>query len=136
MSDGSEQAKGIVQQFFDARSAGDAEALAALLSADVVWVPPPSLRSPVEGVENVSDRLVNGVAAATLNNVQRRILHMVAEGDVVVTRQRFLSETRGGERYDNEYVWMFYLSGGRISRIEEYTDTFHAALTMGMAQRL
>lgn len=131
----SDKAKQLVQQFFDARSAGDANAVAALLSEDVVWAPPPSLRSPIEGVADVSDRLVNGVAKKILNNVQRKVLHMVADGDVVVTRQSFSSKTKSGEPYDNEYVWMFYLSDGKITRIEEYTDTFHAALTLGMAQR-
>ena len=33
------------------------------------------------------------------------------------------SGTKSGKRYDNEYCWVYRLSGGKIVEINEYLDT-------------
>jgi ketosteroid isomerase-like protein len=43
--------------------------------------------------------------------------------DVVVVQATGRAVTRDGRRYDNDYVFVIHLAGGKIVRYEEYCDT-------------
>lgn len=47
----------------------------------------------------------------------------IAEGDTAVVEARGDNFTRAGKRYDNEYCFVFRLSGGMIREVKEHSDT-------------
>ena len=44
-------------------------------------------------------------------------------GDVIVVQARGNNLTRGGHRYDNDYVFVIHFRDAKIIRYEEYADT-------------
>jgi ketosteroid isomerase-like protein len=55
----------------------------------------------------------------------------IAEGDHVVVEARGDNVTKAGMRYDNEYCFVFRLSGGMIREVKEYSDTALIAAVLG-----
>jgi len=54
----------------------------------------------------------------------RTVAHrFIAEGDTVVVEARGDNVTKAGQRYDNEYCFVFRLSDGMIREVKEYSDT-------------
>src|SRR4051812_1798806 len=54
----------------------------------------------------------------------RTVAHrFTAEGDLVVVEARGDNVTNAGQRYDNEYCFVFRLSDGMIREVKEYSDT-------------
>ena len=48
---------------------------------------------------------------------------LIADGDYVVVEARGDNVTRSGKPYNNEYCFVFRLSGGKIKEVKEYSDT-------------
>jgi ketosteroid isomerase-like protein len=48
---------------------------------------------------------------------------VLADGDIVVIEERMRATLPGGRPYDNDYCFVFTVSGGRISQVREYMDT-------------
>jgi ketosteroid isomerase-like protein len=54
----------------------------------------------------------------------RTVAHrFIAEGDYVIVEARGDNVTRAGQRYNNEYCFVFRLSEGQIQEVKEYSDT-------------
>jgi uncharacterized protein len=61
---------------------------------------------------------------AKLVERSRTVAHrFIAEGDYVIVEARGDNVTKAGQRYDNEYCFVFRLSEGQISEVKEYSDT-------------
>jgi len=61
---------------------------------------------------------------ARLVERSRTVAHrFIAEGDYVVVEARGDNVTRAGMPYNNEYCFVFRLSGGKIQEVREYSDT-------------
>jgi len=46
-----------------------------------------------------------------------------ADGETVVVEERMRAMLPGGKPYENDYCFVFTVSGGRISQVREYMDT-------------
>lgn len=57
---------------------------------------------------------------------------MVAEGNHVAAEATMKAKTATGAVYDNSYHFLFTLEGGKITRMKEYMDTYHAKTTFGL----
>jgi ketosteroid isomerase-like protein len=65
-----------------------------------------------------------GAAARKAGRRSRTVAHrFIAEGDYVIVEARGDNVTKAGQRYDNEYCFVFRLSDGKISEVKEYSDT-------------
>ncbi|MCU1441758.1 MAG: hypothetical protein JWP85_2755 [Rhodoglobus sp.] len=65
----------------------------------------------------------------------RTVAHrFIAEGDTVVVEARGDNVTKAGQRYDNEYCFVFRLSDGRIREVKEYSDTALIEAVLGDPQ--
>jgi ketosteroid isomerase-like protein len=54
----------------------------------------------------------------------RTVAHrFIAEGDYVIVEARGDNVTKAGQRYNNEYCFVFRLSEGQIQEVKEYSDT-------------
>ena len=51
-----------------------------------------------------------------------KAIYLVSDGNVVMAEVRGSVQTRAGERYDNEYCFVFRFRGDRIAEIVEYCD--------------
>jgi len=130
-----EQTRQLVTSFLAARTAGDAEGMAGLVSDDVEWLPPPSMGiGPFSGREAVVKALAGAASGRIFqpDTIERRVDHVVVEGETAVVQQTLTATTRKGAAYRNEYCWVYTCAGGKVARMVEYTDSYHAAKIFGM----
>jgi hypothetical protein len=129
--------KAVVRAYFEAVSRGDRAALLALFRPDLRWSVPKGAIAPYgglhQGAEPIADLMLGAVAAAFVPGSQRvEIGLLLGEGDVVMAEARLTAkQARGGPDYDNAYVFVFELQGGRIAEIREHVDTRYAAQFFG-----
>jgi ketosteroid isomerase-like protein len=132
---GTEQTRQAVTDFLAARTAADTDRMSELVTDDVEWLPPPSMGlGPFSGREAVVKALA-GAAVGRLfqpETIQRRVDHVVAEGDTAVVQQTLTATTRKGVPYENHYCWVYTCQAGKIARMVEYTDSYYAAKVFGM----
>ena len=129
--------RSLVQEFLTVRAAGDADAIAALLTDDAVWAMPSSLRpDPFSGRDAVAKALAGGVSGTMFDpaTIRRDVHKMIVEGDTAVVLQRLQAVTRQGKDYGNEYCWVYTCRDGKIARLDEHADTLYAARVFGIVQ--
>lgn len=66
------------------------------------------------------------------NGVKFDVTGMVAEGNRVAAEAHLTATTAMGGTYDNLYHFLFEIEDGRIKRMKEYMDTYHAKVTFGL----
>lgn len=115
----------LVKQWFDHIADGNAEAAFALCTHDVAY----NLKgtTPVSGTYRGHDAIFNDFFAPWSKQIDGHITltidEMIGDGDRIVVLSRGASMTTLGNRYDNEYAFVFGIRDGRISEIIEYLDT-------------
>lgn len=57
---------------------------------------------------------------------------MISEGNVVAAEAEFKAKTAMGSYYENYYHFLFIIENGKIKRMKEYMDTYHAKTTFGL----
>lgn len=57
---------------------------------------------------------------------------MISEGNVVAAEAEFKAKTIMGTDYENYYHFLFIIEDGKIKRMKEYMDTYHAKVTFGL----
>jgi ketosteroid isomerase-like protein len=130
--------RALVQRFLDARAANDAATIDAVLADDAVWAPPVSAKiGPFSGREACVKALTGGAIGQILdiNTLVRHVHKLVVEGDTAVALQRLTGTTLAGKEYVNEYCWVYTCKDGKISRLDEYADTLHAAKVFGWLKK-
>jgi ketosteroid isomerase-like protein len=116
----------VVERLNTARNTNDVEAIAALLSEDVEWWAPASLRDwPLRGRDKVTRGLTGGSTGKVLDvdTIRREVTQIVVEGHTAVVRQLMTATLLAGGEYRNDYCWIYTVTDGTVRRIEEYGDT-------------
>ena len=57
---------------------------------------------------------------------------MISEGNIVAAEAEFRAKTAMGSDYENYYHFKFILENGKVKRMKEYMDTYHAKETFGL----
>lgn len=57
------------------------------------------------------------------SNIDISFLGIHADGDIVIVEERMRATLPGGKLYENDYCFVFVLSGNRIKMVREYMDT-------------
>ncbi|MCT4664170.1 MAG: nuclear transport factor 2 family protein [Flavobacteriales bacterium] len=57
---------------------------------------------------------------------------MISEGNTVAAEAEFKAKTAMGTQYENYYHILFVIENGKIKRMKEYMDTYHAKITFGL----
>jgi len=128
-----------VRAYFDAITHGDRAALLALLRPDARWCVPKGAVAPYggthHGAERIADLMLGAVEAAFVPGTQRIAIRlMLARDDVVIAETRMTAKlARAGPDYENDYVFVFEFSGGRVAELREHVDTRYAARVFGAA---
>lgn len=125
-----EATRTLVKTYYETLSTDDRRKLASLFAEDVQWIPPESAPfQPVRGANEVARQLGGALVKAVfdIRTFEVKLRKMVVEGDTAVVQQTLSARTHDGNQYENEYCWVYVCRAGKISRIEEYVDTWKAA---------
>jgi ketosteroid isomerase-like protein len=125
-----EQTRQLTNQLTQAYLAGDAGAIAALLSEDVVHHPPESLGvGPHHGRPETASVLAATPGGGTLraDTIKREVALTVVDGDGALVKIRLTAQTLDDVEYTNELVWIFTWRDGVVERIDEFGDTLNDA---------
>jgi hypothetical protein len=126
-----EESRTTVMEFLAAREKGDAEATRRLSSDDLCWEPPGPFVHAVKGREAVLDMMANaGAQYFDLPTMEVDVHKVVADGDTVVIIQSVRAKTAKGADYSNLYCWVYTCKDGKVTRMQEFTDTQHFAEIM------
>lgn len=133
---GTEQTRTVVEHYYAALAKGDREGVRALLTDDCVWVPPPGAPiEPITGGDALTKEMTGTLVKRMFDLSQPfklEVRKLVADGDTAVVQQRLTATAREtGAAYDNQYCWVYTVTDGRISHMEEYADTLIASKAFG-----
>ena len=123
--------KQVARAFIDALSRGDVDAMAQVITDDIV--------ADAKGTSVVSMKrdhaavleAVAGIRASTKDGIAFTIVALTEDEDRVVCEVQGASELVTGQPYNNDYAFVFTLRDGKICGIREYFDTKLAEETMG-----
>jgi uncharacterized protein len=117
--------KRVVQKIYEALARGDRRAFAEAVHPEYVWrlAGHSSWSLAFEGQAAVQRDLMAPLFALFADQYTARAVEIVAEGNIVVAEVRGSVATTRGERYDNEYCFVFRFSDDKIIAITEYCDT-------------
>ena len=127
--------RALIEQFVDAWVNEEIAKLATLMSDDVVWVLPVSVRQAsktMEGREEVVTyreeviAYLNSGSEVKPGSVARSKQKLVVDGDTGVWFHHLTSELVRGGTYYNDYAWRLTCADGKVTRIDEYVDTLHS----------
>jgi ketosteroid isomerase-like protein len=113
---------------------GDVARMSANTTEDFRWWFPPSgvknhgLPCPLAGRNNAATTLfdLGGGNARDRSHTKLKVIHAVAEGDMVVLHLDVHAMNRHGVPYDNRYVFILRFENGLVADVWEFTDTTHA----------
>jgi uncharacterized protein len=120
----------VAEQFFAARDRFDPDGLAALMTDDVTYQMPRSLRQDaIAGRAEVARALGGGAAAQVfdVSTIERAVLKIVTDGSTAIGLTTMRCTAANGNPYSNEYAWQLEFSGGKITSVREFTDSLHFA---------
>jgi len=132
---GTEETRALVTDLWTALGKGDGDRLMEILHPEVVWVLPRSAPDASEfvGAETVAAQLGGDTPKRVfdMRTFRPSIRQIIADDDTAVVLLNIQATTKAGNDYDNEYVWVYTVDAGRITRIVEHADTLVAARAMG-----
>jgi len=124
-SDAANQA--VVESLYRAFAANDGATISGLLAADLVWMEaeggPLADRNPYNGPAAVFEGIFARIGAAFSGFVVTPQTYLPS-GDRVAAMGRYTGTNRAtGEALDAQFVHVFTVTGGKITRFQQYTDT-------------
>lgn len=124
----------VVRDSYAAFQRGDIPSLLENLTEDIEWIEPPvePLGGTYRGRASVADFFKKVNETSEFSHFEPR--DFIAQGDRVVVLGHYRATVRGtGRAYECDWAMAFTLTGGKISRFQEFTDTaaFAAALPAG-----
>ena len=120
-----EASRQLVLDYLAAQGAADGAKINEILDENVLWTPPQSagLGAPKGRSEVLAVMSEGGEKFFDLSTMKVDVKWIVAEGDKVIVRQSASAKAANGKDYENEYVWVYICSDGKITEIEEHTDS-------------
>lgn len=132
---GAQENKQVVQQLYAAYGRGDIQGLLALLSEDIEWVssgeglPYTGTYRGHAGMANLFEKLAHEVETEAFEPRE-----FIAEGDRVLVVGWERGKVKATNReYEFHWVTSFTVRNGKITNIQEYTDTLAVAKAYGLA---
>ena len=125
----------LAEQFFAARDRFDPDAIAELVTEDVTYAMPRSVRpDPVVGRTEVARALGGGTAGQffDVTTIQRTVDKILTDGPTAIGLTTMRCTAMNGSAYSNEYAWQLEFSGGKIKSVREFTDSLHFARVTGV----
>ncbi len=124
-----QQDKALVLDFLRASIRHDATALSAMMTDDATyWVQGKSHLFPYAG-EKTKEEICRYFATPSVfkDGLALRVGSMTAEDDRIAVETEVDGVAPNGKRYNNTFHYLFVLREGKIARVKEYFDSYHAA---------
>lgn len=117
--------KKLVQQAWNAISAGDVDSFMAALADDVTWTFFGSHRfaGTFRGKNELVAKLFSPLGEVLEDGIKVRIDSITAEDDRVVIEAKGSARSKSGKAYDNDYCIVITLGDGKIRQVREYLDS-------------
>ena len=119
--------KAVVESLYRAFAAGDGATISGLLAADLVWIEaesgPYADRNPYNGPGAVFEGVFARIGAEFEGFVVTPAT-LLPSGDRVVSLGRYTGTNRAtGEALAAQFVHVFTVTDGKITHMQQYTDT-------------
>jgi ketosteroid isomerase-like protein len=108
----------------------DAKQIAELFTPDAEWIAPAgnATAAALEHTDhmvgpNQIARFIASEMHRLFSNIDVSFLGIHADGDTVIVEERMRAILPAGKPYENDYCFVFVLSGDRIKLVREYMDT-------------
>ena len=124
-----EQNKRTATEFLSASMKHEADHLASLMTDDATyWVAGKPHLFPAAG-EKTKAQIYKYMQAPSIfkDGLAHTIGAVTAEDDRVAVEVEVRGIAPGGKLYNNTYHYLFIFRDGKIARVKEYVDTYHAA---------
>ena len=116
----------VVQGLYDSFNAGDIAAVLGALSDDVEWVLPSIPNLPFTGAKHGKDSVAEFFSTmAEHQELQSfEVQGMIAQGNQVVGYGHYLWHVKTtGRAWEGDFSHHWTVEGGKITRLQEYTDS-------------
>ena len=128
-----ESNRALITRAFEGLRNGDPSNFIPLFDEDIEWrvMGSSAWSKHAKGLPNVERNLVGPLFerfAGPYLNIPELIL---ADGDHVVVLAKGDATTHEGAHYNNDYCFVFRMSGGKIVGVREYMDTILADAALG-----
>lgn len=136
MDETAETNRALITKAFAGLARGDPADFMPLFDAQIEWhvLGSSAWSKRVQGLEAVNRDLVGPLFARFDGPYLTTAELILADGDHVVVQAKGNARTREGERYDNDYCFVFTLKDGRIVKVAEYMDTILADRALGTGE--
>lgn len=127
--------KELVAAFIEAMRTSDVPKLSGMITDNFSWW----IAGKTEYLQTAGEHdkeffigFFGGGADLFPNGAEFTVTGMIAEGDKVAAEANMKATTAMGTPYDNSYHFLFTIEAGKIARMKEYMDTYHAKTTFGL----
>jgi len=129
-----EENKALVKEFVEAMRVSDVEKLKTMITEDFSWWIIGKPEYLATGGEHDREYFLGFFKGDELfpEGMEFKVTSMVAEGNAVATEAEIKAKTAMGSYYENYYHFLFAVEDGKIKRMKEYMDTYHAKTTFGL----
>jgi len=108
----------------------DAKQIAELFTPDAEWIAPAG-NATAAALEHTNHMVGPNQIARFIASEMHRLFSKIdvsflgihADGDTVIVEERMRATLPAGKPYENDYCFVFVLSGDRIKLVREYMDT-------------
>ena len=115
-----------MQGAYDKFNAGDIDGLLSMMADSVEWVLPDMSNVPFAGARS-GHASVAAFFKSVLENMEPKsfdVHGMIAQGNRVVAHGHYVWHVKAtGRGFEADYVHIWTVEGGKITRLQEYTDT-------------
>lgn len=133
MSDLTEKNRALIKAAYEGLAKGDPSNFMPLFDDEIEWrvMGSSAWSKHVKGLEAVSQDLVGPLFARLAEPYLTTAELIIADGDHVAVQAKGNAETHEGDRYDNDYCFVFTLKNNKIVKVVEYMDTILADQALG-----
>ena len=126
----------LVLDFFEVLSSGDLEKLRGFYHEDSVWEP--KVKDIAGAGRHIGMDIIDTFLAPVRGMFEPgdpkiHVHNMFSRDGRVCVESNSTGRTKDGKVYDNDYCWVFEVSGGKIDAMREYMDSHYTAKLFGMA---
>jgi len=132
---GARENKELMRQIFEELSKGNSELFVASMADDFRWTVTGMTKwsRTYEGKQSILVELFGPLRARIKGRIRTTAHRLIAEGDFVVVEARGNNTTMSGVPYNNNYCFVFRLSGNQLKEVTEYFDTELVTAVLGDA---
>ena len=126
--------KEIVKDFIEAMRTSDVDKLKTMITDDFSWWIIGKPEYLATAGEHDKDYFLGFFKGAELfpEGADFKATSMIAEGNSVAAEAEFKARTAMGTDYENYYHFLFIIENGKVKRMKEYMDTYHAKVTFDL----